>query len=372
MSYTLVTGIFDVKKRDPKFSKRTVDRYISLFNYILTLKCEVILFTESHIIDKIPETPGLRKICLQLEDLPIYKAISDSGVTDTPKNLPLLTNAYSAVINSKYYMLSLAKNYAKADVTHLIWIDAGVAHVGPISEKTFKEDILLHIKDAKIHLIMMNATFKSEILNLKEFLSYNREKIAAGLAIVPISEIDWLNDNLYKLYLSVLKGHKIICLEEQLLPVITLENPDKFSYIYSYYHILKNLRYITTDLNVILQNINNCRQADNTDLALGMLDHVISSILSGAIIPDIEQFCNIFYNAQILYYYKDTLTSRKYSIYIGWIYHHNESGKRWINSCKDNVKSNISFHGLNLDDPCLFTDEITADVDKDGIMWLIY
>jgi len=85
-----------------------------------------------------------------------------------------------------------------------------------------------------------------------------------------------------------------------------------------------------------------------------------------------EQFCEIFYNAQIIYYHKDVFISKKYSIYIGWMYHHNESGKIWIESRKDNIKSNILFHGLNLDDVSSFTDQVVVGLDTDNIMWQVY
>lgn len=372
MSYVLVTCIFDVKKRDQGFSKRTVARYISLFNYILSLKCKVILFTENHIIDNIPSAEGLTKISIQLEDLPIYTDICQSGVTDIPKNLPLINRFYSTVINSKYYLLSVAKKYIDTNITHLIWLDAGIAHVGFIAEQTFKEHIVRHIHPQLITLVMMNATFKSEVSNMKEFLNYNREKIAAGLAIVPVSDVEWLHTKLYSLYLSVLKEHKLICIEEQLLPIITLEHPEKFAYIYSYYHILRNLRYITSDLNIIIKNIVNCRANGNNKLALEILEHVLASILSNSLVPTVEQFCEIFYNAQILYYYRNKNISKRYSIYLGWMYHHNVLGRQWIEARKNNIKENISYNGVDLDTSTIFSDQVVIANDPDNIMWLLY
>jgi hypothetical protein len=54
------------------------------------------------------------------------------------------------------------------------------------------------------------------------------------------------------------------------------------------------------------------------------------------------------------------------------MYHHNESGKIWIESRKDNIKSNILFHGLNLDDVSSFTDQVVVGLDTDNIMWQVY
>lgn len=125
-NFIIVTGLFDIKKRDPSFTRRSIERYLSLFKYIDDLNLPTILFTESHLIDKIKKRDNLFIVELNIEDLPIYKKISAIG--DNRLSSPLninINHLYTAVINSKVELISKANDYlinngVYTNISHLI------------------------------------------------------------------------------------------------------------------------------------------------------------------------------------------------------------------------------------------------------------
>src|SRR6266446_6166657 len=103
MNYVVVTSIFDIKKRTQNPYKRSAVQYIELFKYISSLNTRTILFTEEHLVDRIPKNDNLTVIVKSLEGLDSYQEMTKAGV-DTlriPHNVTHLNIYYTAVVNSK-------------------------------------------------------------------------------------------------------------------------------------------------------------------------------------------------------------------------------------------------------------------------------
>ena len=384
-NFLIVTCIFDVKKRLPTFFKRNVDKYITLFNYILDLNLPVILFTEDHIIERIKKVDNLYIINKNLEDLKSYKLLSSINKNLKPPLNFNLDKYYCSVINSKVELMSEVSDllsdqkklidfknaYNLQNLTHLVWLDAGISHVGTIIRDNFIEGINFNSYKDKITVTMMNATSESEINNLDTFLSYNREKIAAGLSIIPINMIEWYKTEIFNLFSSVIYDLDRMCLEEQLIPILIVKNNNKFNYIYSYYWVLPNLINITSDINVIINNLTYCRNNNMIDLAFNILSKLLSSISKSKYKLSPIELLKILYDGQIISYYKNTELSKKLGILIGYLYYYNDTGKNWINEKFDNIKSNLSFVGINLEIKDNFSEGKILNEDIDGYLWSI-
>lgn len=373
MRYTLVSCIFDIQKRSQSSGKRTGVTYADLFNYVNDIGLPTILFVESHLIDKIKKRDGLVIVPKNLEDLDTYKLINSMSNLKKPHNAQNLNPWFTSVINSKLSLMKEALQYVEdSDTSHLVWIDAGIAHVGTIPKDKFIEDISINLYPDKITLVMMKATTANEIENLPEYYNYNRGKIAAGLSIVPITLINWFESSVKELFNKAILEFNIMCLEEQFMSVLTVKYPQIFEYIFSDYWLLYNLRYISDRIRTVIMNLIYCRSNGLTHMGSKILKQLLKSLEYSKTTCSINEFCEILYNGQIIEYYVNKNLSKKLGLFLGYLYYNNTDGNKWMQQYLDNIKNNLKFVDINLLDPLLFTNEKILLIDDTKLLWCVH
>nr|QBK90287.1 MAG: hypothetical protein LCPAC102_02000 [Pithovirus LCPAC102] len=348
--YIIISAIFDINRINKSFKKRSLQSYILLFKWINELNLPTILYTETHIIDKIDNRDDLIIIDQKIEELPNYKKLINLNPT-IPTNCKHLNKEYSAVITSKFHLLNISKQYILENKKewidyHLIWLDAGIAHVCTIPKLKFINDIQLHIHN-KISIVMMKATSNNEISDINIFLSINCGKIAAGIIICPWLEIQWIHDKINKLYDTTLNDLNKICLEEQFMAIITTNNKDRFKFIYSDYWMLPNLKYITCNINTVIDNLKYCRINNIRDIGMELLDILLLSIKDAKYNIDSTQLCKLLYNGQILSYYVNKKLCKDLGLLIQYLYH-NSSKCHEILSKYNNLSSNLIYVNIDI------------------------
>lgn len=366
MNFILVTCIFDLPKRGVKV-KRSLEVYLSLFQWLINLDLEIILFTEPHIkleIERIHKLPHLTIIEMNLEDLPNYQKMNHLNLS-TPINCPELTNLYTVCITSKIWLLS--KVHEIHPNKHLVWIDAGISHVTTIEKQEFIDHLQIHLHH-RIVLVMMRATSKHEIVNLTEFLKVNHGKIAAGLMICPSTEIKWLVKEMNNLFDQAINDIKQLCLEEQLLAIISTTNRDKFDYIFSDYWMLPNLKYLRVRIQTVISNLSYCRMHLTSDdyfheLGLKILKHLLNSIKDAKYDLPHDQLCHILYEGQIVSYYRDRQLSKDLGRLIHYLYHYQDTCHNWFKQ-QPLLKDNLKFVDIDLENSNGAMNVLKDDISK--------
>lgn len=380
MDYVIVTSIFDIKKFYPGLNRwRSPERYMKMFKWIYDLNVNTYIFIDPHLIPRfndVIKTPrdNLIIIPYKLEDLPLYQKIKDIDGLHPVSNGQHVNKHFTSVINSKFYLVDLVrrKYLLNSGVSHMIWLDSGVAHVGTISMEQFYEDIKLHLHPSSITVTLMKAIHPNEILDLKSHLQTSFGKIAAGIAVIPTNMVEWYGNQMDEIFDFAIKESKVMCYEEQLMAVILAKFPDKFKFIYGDYSaILKNMRHITAEITTVINNLIYCREYSLNCTGYDIIIKVISSVgkaRSKILYRDFHELC---YNGQITCYYVDKDLSRYFAYMIGFLYYNTTQGNEYFKPRYENIKTNISFLGIDLDDPEKFTEAYINDIDIYDILWSI-
>lgn len=374
----IISCIFDVQKRTKLDYKRTGMKYCHLFNYVNNLNLNTILFIEPHLIEFIKRRSGLILVEKNLEDLKTYKLMEP--IKDTlkcPDNAPNVELYFSSVVNSKAELLTEANDYLSEldnfrKITHLIWLDAGIAHVGTIPENKFIDNIKMNIYKDKITTVMMKATSPNEIKNEEKYLSINHGKIAAGLCIVPINLVDWYQENLYHKFKNCVTNYNRFCIEEQLISILTVNYPGKFEYIFSDYWMLPNLVYITNRLDTVIKNLSYCRENSLLDIGYLILIKLLNSLNYARSLCSNHELCQILYDGQIISFYKNKELSKKLSFFLAYLYYNNIDCKSWINYKYSHIRDNLKFSEVDIDKKEEFTDEKILKLDVEGLLWNVH
>lgn len=373
--YYLVTAIFDVKRHYPGVNRwRSASKYIELFNYFYELKLPTILFIEDHLVDKIKPADHLHIISKNMTDLPAYQYIKDKNNLSPIINGKHLNKEFTSIINSKIYLMNEAKKIVQHDnkITHLVWLDAGIGHIGVIEPEEFKSDIALHLHENKIMNVLMKGVTRGEVENLSSYLQWSKGKIAAGLITVPLNMVEWYHNELWNHYIYSVDELKLLCYEEQLMSIPVGRYPDKFDFSFSDYGLLKNLRYIKHELSTVLTNLTFCRENGLSIPALKMVRLILTSVNKGKLYISKEDCCQFLYDAQIVTFYHDSTTSKMMGIFLGYMYYYTEEGKRWIDARFNNIKDNLKYVNLDLENADLFEECKTFELDVYDFLWKIF
>jgi hypothetical protein len=371
INYTIVTSIFDIKKYHPGCNRwRSTERYIELFGYINDLNLKTVLFIDAHLKDKISPREGLIIIPYNLEDLPSYKKIKDLEGLRPVGNGPHVNKMFTSVITDKFYLMKLAISHTSS--THLIWMDSGISHLGIIPREEFISNIQTLIFPDKITVYLMKAIHPDEIKDLANHLQYSKGKIAATLSIFPVNMINWYVSEINELFDYTINELKLMCFEEQFMGVILAKYPDKFDFFYGdYVGILKNLKYVTTNIHIVIQNLVYCRDKKLNDTGYKIILKLIESISQSKTHIDYSNFCELCYNAQILCFYVDKELSIYFGHMLGFLYHNTPDGHKYVTTRYNNIKDNLSFVGLNLDNNEYFNEKNIIELDTHDLLWSI-
>lgn len=376
MNFCLVTGLFNVKAKTNAIVKRSGKMYVHLIKYLYDLDIPIFIYADSSNIGNLPLKDNVHIIKKEIEELEMYKYIKDNDKLNIQcTNNYIYGNIfYFCVINSKIDLLKETSDYIKnnnlyPESKHLVWIDAGISHVGTIPKNQFMDGIRSNTHADKITVVMITATSSKEVENVKEFLQVDRGKIAAGLSIIPISDIDWYAKELHDLNVKTINEYNIFCMEEQLIAVISVKYENKFEYIFSHYWMLPNLINISNRIETVIKNLEYCRLNGIIDIGYKVLMRLLDSISYGKSTCISHDIHEILYNGQIISYYKDKELCKKLGLFIGFLYYNKHDAKGWFGSRFDNVKSNLSFSNLDLLDPTQFAEDIVLKIDDTDILW---
>lgn len=384
-NFVLVTSLIYTDKRPINHLKRSPVEYLYLFKYIQYLNVPTILFCSEKYIKDVPKHDQMIIIPKEIEELKSYKFLIDNNVDisklKSPVNSGDVDIYYSSIINSKISLMNEAKIYLNdnqlySNLTHLVWLDAGISHVCSISKKSFIKGINYNMYNDKITLIKSVSTHAKEIVDIDEFLRVNRGKMAAGLSIVPTNMLEWYDIETEKLFHDAVLKYNRSCMEEQLIPILTLLHKENFEFIYAGCKFLLNLRRIKCELFIIIYNLKYCQMNDLLNDGYKLLIKILKDISHGKYLYNENELFSILYYGQIITYYEDKDMCKKLSYLIGYVYHRYVRGKyhefhSLIDEKFEHIKKNISYVGYDLSNKENFPENLLLSIDDTRILEII-
>lgn len=249
--FTVVTALYDLKKREPHLERRNPLFYLEHGKALFELPVNIIMFTDPHLVKDIqelkrPEGYKTKIIPLPLEEVEFYKdlpnivnlRIKNPIVNSNPsKDTPLFT----VVQWSKFQFLEEAKKILELSPDfsegrkYLLWVDFGLHYIA----KDFNRILQFKPSQGNMKILCLRPTFPQEVNN-PFFLRCINGRTGGGIISVPIDKVLEYT-NLFRKTKENLLLKGFSPLEDEIMTVIRVNNPDLFDIYYGDYEdIVRN------------------------------------------------------------------------------------------------------------------------------------
>ncbi len=359
-SLTLVTALYDLHAMENAVH-RNPEVYQRLFWYVATIDLPLVIYAEKKhvasiekIIAKFQSTvyAGRKIIQRELSELPYYQYKDDLAKLKSFNNAePVHTLNYSILTNSKVdLMMEVAKSNPYQS-SHFAWIDFGISHVADTYNINWPQIVRELPQQVKLYILL--STTPTETKNRQFFYASNRGRVAAGFFSGTEASLSKFQELCDKEFKQMLKG-TYRAMEEQIMAVVTTENPKLYAYAYGdYTGVLLNFCNIRRDIDLIMLNLERCRMKGLHYMATDIAKQLVTSLRNGyirfTIRPSYKYTFFILHSGYISSYYID----RKFATYLAKITricHHkaHRKLKKFIMDHYSNVRANLNFVNVDI------------------------
>ena len=257
---TLVTALFDLARREGNPRRRNVEHYMRAAEYLFDLDADVIAFADPELADGLADARRLAGheartvvVPLALEELPAHELAGPIVAArrahpilngDPDKDTPL----YAVLQWSKFELVRRATDLDPFDATHYGWLDIGLPSRPHPADRVFEQPA------DRVRLLAMRGFREADLADAADYLSHLRGHVAAGYVTASAPAFMRLCERFDARAREFLEA-RLAPSEEQLLPILCLEEPELFEFHYGDYGaILSNyLRLRGSAENLIFQ-----------------------------------------------------------------------------------------------------------------------
>lgn len=271
-NWTLVTGYFIIKNWS-----RDIDFYLSKCHNVLSLDCNMIIFCEMEVYNKIYQIrksfDKLHKsffVPMQFDDLPYMRYLTQVN-NNRSKTKPIDTrniSEYFLLTCSKYWFIKKAIEFNPFTSSHFAWMDFGYSHAAELSQKLL--DDAFSVNRNKLSFCYIDYTSKEVVEDIVRYYDHGligrcgtSGNFFTGSKDIFDKAIPIIESHI-KYTINSGYGHN----DEQIIPPIYLKYPDMFEFYFGdYRHTLSNYIHIHgSHKTVIYCFINNCIIYNEHDL----------------------------------------------------------------------------------------------------------
>jgi hypothetical protein len=296
---TLITGLFNLTRREPAFVRRTPAYYFQHGEFLFRLDQDVMFFVEPEFEAEIARRRGAHGLLhrtavipVSLEDLPAWSlvppirdALSRNPAVhhDPGRDIP----PYIAILWSRFDLLERAQALDPFGATHFAWIDMGIAHIARTDHCV--EDGVFHQPSSRARVLMRRNVSPRDIADRKAYYMNTRGRLAAGYISVPRAMLHKVCDAFRTEALGALSlgiAHRV----EAVLSASAAQHPDLFEFHYGNYdHILENYVRIRGSAEWLLELMRACREQGDLARWHDIGERILASHRDGTFVatPDV-------------------------------------------------------------------------------------
>ena len=271
MDLTLVTAFYDLNKLEKRPVEKTKNNYLMWGEFIFKMDINIVFFVEAENYEYVWRKRAEKK--LLHKTLIIKKEYSELRFYDMREELEIykkehpLMNSLLNKDSANYIVLTWNKIFFVEDVMKLNpfntnyfgWIDFGLYNI--VMRDTMPSNIYetLTPTTKKIKMLELHHVFDKETVNIYNYCAYFRWKYAGGLWTGHTSTLPTLFSHFKKQLFEIL-SLRIFAHEETIFALTYSKNKDLFELYYgSYPQILINYNKIRSPVDMIFENIKECR-----------------------------------------------------------------------------------------------------------------
>lgn len=259
-SLTLITGFWGPESLKRKDGRNPIPFYFEGFQKLkIPSDIPIVYFIEpewQHLLSHREKELVVSRPFNELSYVPSF---------DKCKNLKPFQNYGPTKDTLEFSIMSWSKPDLLAEVarsnpfntSHFAWIDFGIAHVADLVGVDWQE-ITQSISD-KVRICNMMATSPHEILDLSQFYSFNRGRVASGFVTGCAENIDTYAKAFRKEHESMIEsGWRVM--DEMIMATMLAREPANYERYYANYNgILANYSKTRRDIENLMMNMNVCQ-----------------------------------------------------------------------------------------------------------------
>lgn len=270
MDLTLVTGFFDLNKFEKRPNEKSRENYMAWADYLFKLDMNMVFVVAgedyNYVWKKRADYNLLHKTFICKKEFSELKFYNLRDELDVYKKEHPIMNSLPNKDSPNYIILTWNKIYFVEEImkinpfntNYFGWIDFGIYNV-------IRDNLPTNIYETlqptttKVKIMELRHVFDKETTDMYNYCAYFRWKYAGGLWTGHTSSLTKLI-SLFKKQLFEILSMRIFAHEETLFALVYKNNKDLFELYYGdYYQILINYNKITNPVNLIFENIKNCR-----------------------------------------------------------------------------------------------------------------
>jgi hypothetical protein len=244
MKPLVITALYDIGRSDWKDFAQSYHTYLHWMQRALSLKCEMVIFTESKFEEEIrkmrssadPDDTMTKYVINTIEDLEAHK-VWFSKMEHVMSNEPFLSKRhwdhvpemnyplYNIVMFNKIFFLNEAKKLYN-DASHLIWVDAG-----GIREDMDYSNSWPNIDKLELNKIMHFSHHVPFNIDDPEYHTLSQQRyIQGGAFVCPSHMLDWYMNEIHKTIGFCLDRH-FIGSDEKIFDLTYLRDTENFALV---------------------------------------------------------------------------------------------------------------------------------------------
>lgn len=312
---TIVTGLFDLARREPAVRRQPPAEYLRHAEFLGGLTVDVVLFVDPELeqaatrprvtggklgrtfvvpapLESLPPLASLERIAAARAGNPVVNASPDK---DTPLHIALTW--------AKFSMLEQAIALDPFEASHFAWMDfslAGVAFTEHVAE-----DRLLSSPPERVRFLMLRPFRTDDLVDRHAYYEYIRGNIAGGYFSGSRENVEAVC-RVFSDTVNLALDEGFAPSEEQHLPVVCSASPELCEFHHGdYRYILENFARLRGSGENLLFQMRCCRENDNYALGCDIGARVLESVRDGTFVCDAATVAALLEEYFIAAYYRN-------------------------------------------------------------------
>jgi len=306
---TLVTGLFDLAEREKNPNRRTPADYLRDGEFLLGLDWDVVFFVDARLADEVADlrqAEGLADrtvvVPTALEETAAYAL--ERQIAAARAQHPLIngnpdkdTPLYAVLTWSKFEWVREAIELDPFDSSHFAWIDFAVFAEPPADDAPFESPA------DRVRLLKMRNFTAADIEDRTDYYAYLRGHVAGGYISASRADFTRLAD-LFAAEAKASLNSGFAPSEEQILPVLCLQEPGLFEFHHGNYdHLLRNYDRLRGSAENLLFQLRTSRDQEDWDDALELCGAILESYRGGSFDCDSQTLAELLDECFLAAYY---------------------------------------------------------------------